>query len=94
MNIERKTFTTGKPGQSQSAELNSSFNINEALENTRKRMGQFFKGNQILGRKGTIGCVSLEITQRCNLDCSLCYLSESSALVTDMPIEELYRRLD
>ena len=94
MNIERKTFTTGKPGQRQSAELNSSFNINEALENTRKRMGQLFKGNQILGRKGTIGCVSLEITQRCNLDCSLCYLSESSALVTDMPIEELYRRLD
>ena len=68
MNIERKTFTTGKPGQSQSAELNSSFNINDALENTRKRMGHFFKGNQILGRKGTIGCVSLEITQRCNLE--------------------------
>jgi 7,8-dihydro-6-hydroxymethylpterin dimethyltransferase len=94
MNIERKLFTTGKPGESQSSKINSSFNINEALENTRKRMGQFFKGNQILGRKGTIGCVSLEITQRCNLDCSLCYLSESSALVTDMPIEELYRRLD
>ena len=94
MNIDRKMFTTGKPGQSQSSKLNSSFNINSALEKTRKRMGQFFKGNQILGRKGTIGCVSLEITQRCNLDCSLCYLSESSALVTDMPIEELYRRLD
>ena len=94
MNIKRKVFATGKPGLSQSSEVNSSFNINNALENTRKRMGQFFKGNQILGRKGTIGCVSLEITQRCNLDCSLCYLSESSALVNDMPIEELYRRLD
>ncbi len=94
MNIARKMFTTAKPGQSQSSEFNTSFNINNALEKTRKRMGQFFKGNQILGRKGTIGCVSLEITQRCNLDCSLCYLSESSALVTDMPIEELYRRLD
>jgi 7,8-dihydro-6-hydroxymethylpterin dimethyltransferase len=94
MNINRKVFATGKPGLSQSSELNSSFNINNALENTRTRMGQFFKGNQILGRKGTIGCVSLEITQRCNLDCSLCYLSESSALVNDMPIEELYRRLD
>jgi 7,8-dihydro-6-hydroxymethylpterin dimethyltransferase len=94
MNIKRNVFATGKPGLSQSSELNSSFNINNALQNTRKRMGQFFKGNQILGRKGTIGCVSLEITQRCNLDCSLCYLSESSALVNDMPIEELYRRLD
>ncbi len=94
MNIKRNVFATAKPGQSESSELNLSFNINDALENTRKRMGQFFKGNQILGRKGTIGCVSLEITQRCNLDCSLCYLSESSALVTDMPIEELYRRLD
>jgi len=57
-------------------------------------MGQYFKGNQILGRKGAIGCVSLEITQRCNLDCSLCYLSESSAMVTDLPMEELLRRLD
>jgi 7,8-dihydro-6-hydroxymethylpterin dimethyltransferase len=94
MNIKRNFFTTGKPGQRQSSKLNSPFNVNKALKNTRKRMGQFFKGNQILGRKGTIGCVSLEITQRCNLDCSLCYLSESSALVTDMPIEELYRRLD
>jgi hypothetical protein len=67
MNIERKLFTTGKPGQSQSSQQSSSFNINTALENTRKRMGQFFKGNQILGRKGTIGCVSLEITQRLKL---------------------------
>ena len=57
-------------------------------------MGKFFKGNQVLGRKGAIGCVSLEISQRCNLDCTLCYLSESSAMVKDMPIEELFRRLD
>ena len=94
MIIKRNIFTTREPGESQVSGKNSSFNINRALENARNRMGKFFKGNQILGRKGAIGCVSLEISQRCNLDCTLCYLSESSAMVIDMPIEELYRRLD
>lgn len=94
MIIKRNIFTTREPGESQVSGKNSSFNTNRALENAQKRMGKFFKGNQILGRKGAIGCVSLEISQRCNLDCTLCYLSESSAMVIDMPIEELYRRLD
>ncbi len=49
---------------------------------------------QIGGRRWPIGCVSLEITQRCNLDCSLCYLSEHSEAVRDLPLEELYRRID
>ncbi|GJL77906.1 MAG: hypothetical protein NPINA01_08950 [Nitrospinaceae bacterium] len=57
-------------------------------------MGRFFTKNQILGRKGSIGCVSLEISQRCNLDCSLCYLSSNSNQVTDLPIQEVFRRLD
>ncbi|MBC8283408.1 MAG: radical SAM protein [Nitrospinae bacterium] len=92
--LQREIFTTKDPGESNSSGLESTFDINKALENARKRMGKFFKGNQILGRKGAIGCVSLEISQRCNLDCSLCYLSESSAMVKDMPMEELYRRLD
>ncbi len=92
--IKRNIFATSEPGESKVSGLNSSFNVNRALDNARKRMGKFFKGNQILGRKGAIGCVSLEISQRCNLDCSLCYLSESSAMVKDMPIQELYRRLD
>ncbi len=51
-----------------------------ALENTRKRMqrnGQWAPW-QMIGRRMAIGCVALEITQRCNLDCSYCYLSESS----------------
>ena len=38
--------------------------------------------------------MSLEISQRCNLDCSLCYLSSSSNQVTDLPILEVIRRLD
>ncbi|MGQ0591164.1 MAG: hypothetical protein ACT4QB_00555, partial [Gammaproteobacteria bacterium] len=40
---------------------------------------------QIGGRRWPIGCVSLEVTQRCNLDCSLCYLSEHSEAVRDIP---------
>ncbi|MGZ5431162.1 MAG: hypothetical protein ACXWEX_07135, partial [Thermoanaerobaculia bacterium] len=36
---------------------------------------------QAIGRRYTIGCVAVEITQRCNLDCTLCYLSESSEKV-------------
>jgi uncharacterized radical SAM superfamily Fe-S cluster-containing enzyme len=66
----------------------------KSLEKTRERMGQHFKPNQILGRRATIGCVALEITQRCNLDCSLCYLSEHSEDVKDIPMEEIYRRID
>ena len=41
-----------------------------------------------------MGCVSLEITQRCNLDCTLCYLSESAEAVRDVPLQELLRRID
>lgn len=57
-------------------------------------MGTEFVANQVLGRSQTIGCVAVEITQRCNLDCELCYLSEHSQQVRDIPIEEVYRRLD
>jgi molybdenum cofactor biosynthesis enzyme MoaA len=49
---------------------------------------------QIGGKRWPIGCVSLEVTQRCNLDCSLCYLSEHSEAVLDIPLEELFRRID
>ena len=64
------------------------------LEHTKKRMGSVFTSNQILGRIHTIGCVAVEITQKCNLDCTLCYLSEHSQSVKDIPIEEVYRRLE
>ena len=35
-----------------------------------------------------------EISQRCNLDCTLCYLSESAEAVHDLPLEEVFRRID
>ncbi len=57
-------------------------------------MGEHYSANQVLGRTQTIGCVAVEITQRCNLDCTLCYLSESAESVADIPIEEVFRRLD
>ena len=31
--------------------------------------------NQLMGHRWPVGCIALEITQRCNLDCSVCYLS-------------------
>lgn len=49
---------------------------------------------QMAGRRWPVACVSLEITQRCNLDCTLCYLSESSEAVRDFPLEEIFRRID
>jgi molybdenum cofactor biosynthesis enzyme MoaA len=49
---------------------------------------------QVLGRTQVIGSVAVEITQKCNLDCTLCYLSEHSQSVRDIPITEVYRRLD
>ena len=58
-----------------------------------QRTGQWLPG-QTAGRRWGVACVSLEITQRCNLDCTLCYLSESSEAVRDFPLEEVYRRID
>ncbi len=66
------------------------------LERTKQRMdaaGQWAPW-QMIGRRMTVGCVALEITQRCNLDCTYCYLSESSEALKDIPIEEVFRRID
>lgn len=49
---------------------------------------------QIAGRRWAIGCVSLEVTQRCNLDCTLCYLSDHAEVVRDLPLDEIFRRID
>jgi hypothetical protein len=49
---------------------------------------------QQMGLRWPIGCVALEVTQRCNLDCSLCYLSENSEAVKDVPLEEVFRRIN
>ncbi len=40
-------------------------------ERLDKTAPAFRTGNQVLGQRSTIGCVALEITQRCNLDCTL-----------------------
>ncbi|MBX2848044.1 MAG: radical SAM protein [Acidiferrobacterales bacterium] len=66
----------------------------QRMQATQQRMGNMFTPNQVLGRLQTIGCVAVEITQKCNLDCTLCYLSEHSQQVADVPIEEIFRRLD
>ena len=43
-----------------------------ALERARHRMEQAGQWApwQVVGRRMAIGCVALEITQRCNLDCT------------------------
>jgi hypothetical protein len=58
-----------------------------------QRTGQW-QGWQLLGRRFPIGCVALEITQRCNLDCTYCYLSTSSEALKDIPLAEVFRRID
>jgi 7,8-dihydro-6-hydroxymethylpterin dimethyltransferase len=66
------------------------------LDIARERMiatGQWRPG-QAMGRRFPVGCVALEVTQRCNLDCTLCYLSETSEAVLDLPLEEVFRRID
>jgi len=67
-----------------------------ALVAARQRMlatGQWTAG-QLMGRRWPIGCVALEITQRCNLDCTACYLSDYSEAVKDLPLDEVFRRID
>jgi tetraether lipid synthase len=71
-------------------------NHHNALNQARRRVaatGQW-TANQLTGRRWPIGCVALEITQRCNPDCMACYLSEHSEAVKDVPLEELFRRID
>lgn len=70
--------------------------MGDALARTRTRMevAGVWSDNQVLGSRSSIGCVSLEVTQRCNLDCTLCYLSESSEATKDIPIAEIFRRID
>src|SRR4051794_38154709 len=66
------------------------------MQLARERMaatGQWHP-RQSMGRRWTIGCVALEITQRCNLDCSLCYLSDHSEAVKDIPIEAVFERIN
>ncbi len=63
------------------------------MREAMQRTGQW-QPQQMAGRRWPVACVSLEITQRCNLDCTLCYLSESAEAVRDFPIDEIFRRID
>ncbi len=65
----------------------------EALRRRMQRTGQWAP-HQTAGRRWPVACVSLEITQRCNLDCTLCYLSETSEAVRDFPLDEVMRRIE
>jgi pyruvate-formate lyase-activating enzyme len=53
-----------------------------------------FHSSQTAGRFFPIACVALEVTQKCNLDCSLCYLSDHAELAHDVPLAVLLRRID
>ncbi len=64
-----------------------------ALRERMQRTGQWSPA-QAAGRRWAIGCVSLEITQRCNLDCTLCYLSDSAEAIRDLPLDEIFRRIE
>lgn len=57
------------------------------------RWGQYGP-DQTAGRFYPVACVALEITQRCNLDCTLCYLSDAAEIVHDVPLDVLLSRVD
>lgn len=63
------------------------------LRTALQKSGHYGAG-QTAGRFYPGACVALEITQRCNLDCTLCYLSEAAELAHDPPLELLFRRID
>ena len=56
------------------------------------RHGQFGP-DQLAGRLFPMACVALEVTQRCNLDCTLCYLSDMAEAVPDVPLDTLLSRV-
>ncbi|MEM9762191.1 MAG: radical SAM protein [Pseudomonadota bacterium] len=58
-----------------------------------ERHGQFGAA-QLGGRLFPVACVALEVTQRCNLDCTLCYLSDLAETVPDVPLKTLLARID
>ena len=90
----RKVFRSSNVGKSSTITAEEAQYTLNALAATRQRMGDQWRPNQVLGRREPIGCVALEITQRCNLDCTLCYLSQNSESVRDLPIQEIFHRID
>jgi uncharacterized radical SAM superfamily Fe-S cluster-containing enzyme len=69
--------------------------LRERMAHTWARLSPEYQlPNQILGKKRVIGCVALEITQRCNFDCSICYLSANSESTPDVPLSTIFERID
>ncbi len=62
------------------------------LRDALERWGAFGPG-QTAGRFWPVACVALEVTQRCNLDCTLCYLSETAEALHDVPLALLLDRI-
>ena len=87
---------TASTNNQQSGDSNDSVSCKPAAKLLRAALERYglMTPHQAATRRWSIGCVSLEVTQRCNLDCSLCYLSEFSEAVQDFPLEEIYRRID
>ncbi len=48
---------------------------------------------QLAGRNLPMGCVALEVTQRCNLDCTACYLAGDAESHADLSLTEILRRV-
>ncbi|MDQ3583236.1 MAG: radical SAM protein [Pseudomonadota bacterium] len=65
----------------------------EALRGRLLDIG-YWTPEQIADKRWNIGCVALEITQRCNLDCTLCYLADTSEAVKGVPLLEVFRRIE
>ncbi len=55
--------------------------------------GGEYGAGQTAGRFYPIACVALEVTQRCNLDCTLCYLSDRAEMTYNPPLSVLFARL-
>ncbi len=62
------------------------------LRSGLQRCGEYGSG-QTAGRFYPIACVALEVTQKCNLDCTLCYLSDRAEMTYDPPLSVLFARL-
>lgn len=67
----------------------------ETIKQAKEKMEETGNWNawQHHGRRWPVGCVALEITQRCNLNCTLCYLSKEAQSIKDLPLEEVFRRI-
>lgn len=65
----------------------------QGLREALRQQGRYGP-NQTAGRFYPGACAALEVTQRCNLDCTLCYLSEAAEISHDPPLDVLLSRID